>query len=91
MNSNRTDRLLGGDFNTRQRPVFDLLEHMEATGLCRFIPLHDAFHKNGQWLEEDEGQLMYCDDNHLSPYGSRKMVYGIIDQLFPGMESTASN
>lgn len=42
-------------------------------------------------LMEDEGQLMYCDDNHLSPYGSRKMVYDIIDQLFPEMESTASN
>lgn len=34
---------------------------------------------------------MYCDDNHLSPYGSRKMVSGILDQLFPGMESTVSN
>ncbi|UQT46152.1 hypothetical protein M5E88_08475 [Akkermansia muciniphila] len=38
LNANRTDRLLGGDFNTRQRPVFALLEHMESTGLCRFIP-----------------------------------------------------
>lgn len=27
---------------------------------------------------------MYCDDNHLSPYGAKKMVGGIIDQLFPG-------
>lgn len=91
LNANRADRLLGGDFITRQRPVFALLEHMESTGLCRFIPLHGAFHKNGRWLEEDEGHLMYCDDNHLSPYGSRKMVSGILDQLFPGMESTVSN
>lgn len=91
LNANRTDRLLGGDFNTRQRPVFALLEHMESTGLCRFIPLHDTFHKNGRWLAEDGGQLMYCDDNHLSPYGSRKMVGDIIDQLFPGMERTAAN
>ena len=39
------------------------------------------------------GNLMYCDDNHLSPYGSRKMVSRIIDQLFPepALESTASN
>lgn len=81
LNANRTDRLLGGDFNTRQRPVFALLEHMESTGLCRFIPLHGTFHKNGRWLAEDGGQLMYCDDNHLSPYGSRKMVGDIIDQL----------
>ena len=91
LNANRTDRLLGGDFNTRQRPVFALLEHMESTGLCRFIPLHGTFHKNGRWLAEDGGQLMYCDDNHLSPYGSRKMVGDIIDQLFPGMERTAAN
>lgn len=93
LNSNRADRLLGGDFTTRQRPVFVLLKHMESTGLCRFIPLHGAFHKDGQWLEEDTGNLMYCDDNHLSPYGSRKMVSRIIDQLFPdhGLESTASN
>ena len=91
LNANRTDRLLGGDFNTRQRPVFALLEHMESTGLCRFIPLHGTFHKNGRWLAEDSGQLMYCDDNHLSPYGSRKMVGDIIDQLFPGMERTAAN
>ena len=47
LNANRTDRLLGGDFNTRQRPVFSLLEHMESTGLCRFIPLHGTFHKMG--------------------------------------------
>ena len=53
LNANRTDRLLGGDFNTRQRPVFALLEHMESTGLCRFIPLHGTFHKNGRWLAED--------------------------------------
>lgn len=64
---------------------------MESTGLCRFIPLHGTFHKNGRWLAEDGGQLMYCDDNHLSPYGSRKMVGDIIDQLFPGMERTAAN
>lgn len=91
LNANRTDRLLGGDFNTRQRPVFALLEHMESTGLCRFIPLHGTFHKNGRWLAEDGGQLMYCDDNHLSPYGSKKMVGDIIDQLFPEMERTAAN
>lgn len=91
LNANRTDRLLGGDFNTRQRPVFALLEHMESTGLCRFIPLHGTFHKNGRWQAEDGGQLMYCDDNHLSPYGAKKMVGGIIDQLFPGMERTAAN
>ena len=83
--------VLGGDFNTRQRPVFALLEHMESTGLCRFIPLHGTFHKNGRWQAEDGGQLMYCDDNHLSPYGAKKMVGGIIDQLFPGMERTAAN
>ncbi|MFR2949778.1 MAG: SGNH hydrolase domain-containing protein, partial [Akkermansia muciniphila] len=60
-------------------------------GLCRFIPLHGTFHKNGRWQAEDGGQLMYCDDNHLSPYGAKKMVGGIIDQLFPGMERTAAN
>lgn len=90
LNANRTDRLLGGDFNTRQRPVFALLEHMESTGLCRFIPLHGTFHKNGRWQAEDGGQLMYCDDNHLSPYGA-KNGRRHHRPAFPGMERTAAN
>lgn len=91
LNSNRSDRLLGGDFNTRQRPVFTMLEHMAETGLCRVVLLHEAFHKNGQWMEQEGGHLLYCDDNHLSPYGSRKMVASVIDRLFPEWENTASN
>ena len=34
---------------------------------------------------------MYCDDNHLSPYGAKKMVGDFIGQFFPGMEKTAAN
>lgn len=91
LNTKRVDRLLEGDFLTRQQPVFTLLKNMEATGLCRIVPVHGAFQKDGEWMEEAEGHLLYCDDNHLSPYGSRKMIDDIVDQLFPEHENTAAN
>ena len=93
---NRWIELVNNHRDTRLKQlVADGLRHtcarLRKAGKQIVLLGHGTFHKNGRWQAEDGGQLMYCDDNHLSPYGAKKMVGGIIDQLFPGMERTAAN
>lgn len=82
LHTQHTDRLLGSEFTIRQRPVFDLLNQMESSKICRCVLLHQIFQQNGRWITKDNGQYLYCDDNHLSPYGSKKMIDSVISQLF---------
>lgn len=90
LNANRTDRLLGGDFNTRQRPDSPCWSTWNPQACAASFP---STAPSIKWAVAGGRRrpINVLRRQPSFPLWGKKMVGGIIDQLFPGMERTAAN